>query len=98
MKLTVHDFVGLLAQADAVTVDGGPLLSQWETSPITGEDDNEVAAFFWTDGDYDYGYKLTEGVIRAGYFREDNAFVMSDNTEGDTELRFFTLTPLVPNL
>lgn len=98
MNMSPKQFLDLLARSDTVSIDGGPLLSSWETAELTGEDDNEVAAFSWTDGDYEYWYKIREIAIRDGYFSKDDTFVTPETIENDTEIAFYSLTKLIPQL
>lgn len=98
MNLTPKQFLDLLNRSDAVSIDGGPVLTNWETSELTGEDDNEVAAFSWTDGEYEYWYKIKEIDIKDGYFSQDDTFVTSETVENDTEITFYSLTKLTPQL
>lgn len=98
MKISVPQFLFLLSQADAITVDGGPVLTGWETAEITGEPDNQVARFCWTDGEYEYDYKLTEEDIQKGRFNNEKTFVCSETLEDDTEIRFYNLIQISPSL
>ena len=98
MNRSPKQFLALLARSDAVSIDGGPLLSSRETAELTGEDDNEVAAFSCTDGDYEYWYKIREIAIRDGYFSKDDTYVTSETIENDTEITFYSLTNLTPQL
>lgn len=97
MRVTVNQLLSVLNQADLVTVDGGPFLHDWEVETVVHELENEVVRFSWTDGDYEYYCHLSEGAILNGYFREDNTFVCSENEENDTEIRFFTISQIVPS-
>lgn len=97
MRVTVNQFLSVLTQADLVTVDGGPFLHNWEVEEVTHTPENEVVRFSWTDGDYEYCCTLSEGMILNGYFREDNTFVCSETIEDDTEIRFFTISQIVPS-
>ena len=97
MKLTVQEVLALLDQADAVSVDGGPLLSTWEVEEATGDADNQVAYFSWADREYEYSLKLTEEMILQGHFGDSDAFICSETDEDDTEIRFYSLTLLNPN-
>ncbi len=96
MKLTVQQFLVLLERVDAVSVDEGPILTSWVIHPISGEADNEVVCFSWTDGEYEYIYKLTEDAITNGYFNEYNTFICSEDVEEYTSIRFYTLTRITP--
>lgn len=98
MRVTVNQFLSVLAQADVVSVDNGPYLHSWEVCDVTHVPENEVVRFTWTDGDYTYEYKLTEGEILLGKFTEPNKFVCSEIEENDTSIRFFNISPLTPSL
>ena len=97
MRVTVNQFLSLLAKADLVTVDGGPFLQYWEVEEVTHTPENEVVRFSWTDSDYEYYCKLSEGTILNGYFREDDTFVCSEASEDDTEIRLYSITRLTPS-
>lgn len=97
MRVTVNQFLSLLAKTDLVTVDGGPFLQHWEVEEATHTPENEVVRFSWTDSDYEYYCKLSEGTILNGYFREDGTFVCSEDTEDDTEICFFSITKIIPS-
>ncbi len=87
-------FLALLQAADAVSVDDGALLTEVQIEPLTGDPDNQVVCFSWTDGECDYQDILTEGGIAAGEFQEDGRFVVG-NYEGEpTTIRFFAIEPL----
>ena len=71
----------LLTEADAIRIDDGCLLEDWDTSPTTGEPGNEIFRFDWTDGDCDYSEALTEEGVATGRFL-DGKFICA-NAEGD---------------
>lgn len=98
MKLTPQQFLDLLERADAVSVDDGPILTSWGISNAEGEDTNEIAAFSWTDGDYEYWYKITEKAVHEGHFDKNGVFVTSETIENETNIRFYTLNRISPNL
>jgi len=90
----IERFFRLLNTADAVTIDDGAMLTDFENANITGNPDNQVVIFTWTDGECDYSDILTEAGIAAGVFENDDRFV-ADNSEGDkTVVRFFTVEAL----
>jgi hypothetical protein len=90
----IERFCRLLNAADAVTIDDGAMLTEFENAHITGDSDNQVVIFTWTDGECDYSDCLTEAGIAAGVFENDGQFV-ADNSEGDkTVVRFFTIEAL----
>ncbi len=84
----------LLNAASAVTIDDGVMLTDFEVEKLTGDPDNQVVRFTWTDGECDYSDCLTEAGITAGLFDSDGKFI-ADNSEGDkTVIRFFAIEPL----
>lgn len=91
----IENFFSLLAACDAVSVDDGALLTSWEKSDQTGDPDNEVIRFDWTDGECQFSDVLTEGGIATGVFHDDGKFVV-DNRDGETTVvRFFEVKPLM---
>lgn len=94
MNSNIEKFLELLNAAGAVTVDDGPLLLDCEIEKLTGDPDNQVVRFTWTDGESDYSEVLTEGGIAAGVFDSDDKFV-GENSEGEkTVIRFFAIERL----
>ncbi len=90
----IERFFRLLSAADAVTIDDGAMLTEFETANITGDPDNQVVIFTWTDSECDYSDSLNEAGIATGVFENDGGFV-ADNSEGDkTVVRFFTVEAL----
>lgn len=94
MNNNIEKFLGLLDAAGAVTIDDGALLTGCEGEKLTGDPDNQVVRFTWTDGECDYSDVLTEGGIAAGVFDSDGKFV-AENSEGEkTVIRFFAVERL----
>jgi len=90
----IERLFSLLNAASAVTIDDGAMLTDFETEQPTGDPDNQVVRFTWTDGECDYSDSLTEAGITAGLFDSDGKFI-ADNSEGDkTVIRFFAIDPL----
>ena len=90
----IEKFFALLEAAGAVTVDDGALLTDWEVEARTGDPDNQVVRFSWTDGECDYSDILTEGGIAAGVFDDEGQFV-AENHEGEkTAIQFYMLERL----
>ena len=90
----IERLFSLLNAASAITIDEGAMLTDFETANITGDPDNQVAHFTWTNGECDYSDSLTEAGIAAGLFDSDGKFI-ADNSEGDkTVIRFFAIEPL----
>ncbi len=91
MSNTIDRFLLLLNTADAVTVDDGAMLSGITPEQLTGDPDNQVVCFTWTDGEHDNSDILTEGGIAQGVFDSDGSFI-ADNYEGEkTVIRFFAV-------
>ena len=82
-----------LKKADLVSIDDQPVTSIWTLHERTGQPDNQVLYFAWTDGVTIGKDILTEGGITAGQFLDDGKFV-APNYEGDpTVIRFYSLQP-----
>ena len=78
---------------DAITIDGGPLVTEWFTSKVTGKDDNVVVSMSWVNEHvYVYECLLTEGGINAGHFDEAGAFHCNDDNGDNTTIMFFNIT------
>lgn len=91
MSSNIDKFLGLLNMASAVTVDDGAMLTDIVAEQLTGDPDNQVVRFSWTDGEHDYSDILTEGGIAQGVFDSDGKFV-AENIEGEkTVVRFFAV-------
>ncbi|MDD5300560.1 MAG: hypothetical protein PHD65_08710 [Gallionella sp.] len=94
MSNTINKFLDLLNVASAVTVDNGAMLTGIEAEKLTGDPDNQMVRFTWTDGEYDYTDILTEGGIAQGVFDSDGKFV-TKNSEGEKSvIRFFAVERL----
>jgi hypothetical protein len=94
MSNNIEKFISLLNIASAVTVDDGAMLTGMEAEQLTGDPDNQVVCFTWTDGECDYSDILTEGGIAGGVFDSDGKFV-AENSEGEkTVIRFFAVERL----
>lgn len=94
LNSNIERLFSLLNAASAVTIDDGAMLTDFETEQPTGNADNQVVHFTWTDGECDYSDTLTEGGIAAGHFDSDGKFI-AENSEGDkTVIRFFAIEPL----
>lgn len=91
MSNTIDKFLRLLNTADAVTIDDGAMLSDITPEQPTGDPDNQLVCFTWTDGEFDYSDILTEGGIAQGVFDSDGSFI-AENYEGEkTVIRFFAV-------
>lgn len=60
MKTTLQQALDLLESAPYVRVADVMAETKMVLSPITDQDSNEVAAFFWNDGEYDFSAKISE--------------------------------------
>ncbi len=85
-------FLSLLSSADAVRVDGGPLLDSWDLSDPAGDPENEVVCFSWEDQEYHYIEKITEEDIENGSF--DGTKFSCQGEDGPLEIEFFKLVPV----
>lgn len=91
----IENILALLSVADVVSVDDGPLLTEWDLAEVVGLPDNEVVHFTWDDEYGSFAETLTEGGIAAGKFYPEDAKLVCENAEGEpTTIRFFTLDPL----
>ena len=91
---TMQTVVRLLEVADAVTVDDGAVLTTWDSSPISGDPENQIAHFSWCDEDHNFGCSLDEAGVAGGSFAEDGTFSCTD-TEGEpVTLKFYELKVL----
>ena len=93
----VEQFFQMLNAANAVSVDGGPLLTEWNTGEDCGEPEKHLVEFNWTDGDYDYWEKLSEAVILDGHFDEEGNFhCQTPAFDADTTITFFGVKGIKP--
>lgn len=96
MSNTIDKFLDLLNTASAVTVDHGAMLVGIEAAQLTGDPDNQVVRFTWTDGEHDYADILTEGGIAGGAFDSKDKFVTQNSEGEETVIRFFSVERLLP--
>ena len=96
MSEMLEKFLELLGRADAVTIDDGAYLANWDVSPQEGQADNEVAYFSWVDDEGNYSCILTEGGIGGGHFAEDGSFHCEDREGEPVVVRMFKVEPLKP--
>lgn len=92
----VVKLLNLLAKAGAMSVEEGPLISNWETSPANGDDLNEVVRIVVHQEGMDIPYCLTEGGIAEGSFGVDGSFECPDSEGDRTLLRLYWLIPCGP--
>jgi len=94
MNNNIERLLIMLNAASAVTVDHGAMLTDFETEPITGDPNNQVVRFTWTDGERDYSDILTEDGIAKGIFDSEGRFI-AKNSEGEKSvISFFAIKPL----
>ena len=94
MSNNIERFLCLLDTASAVTVDDGAFLTDITAEELTGDPDNEVVRFTWTNGESDYSDILTERGIAEGMFDSDGKFI-AENSEGEkTVIRFYAVERL----
>ena len=94
MSKNMDKFLALLNVANAVSVDDGPMLVGITAENLTGDPDNQVVCFTWTDGECDYMDILTEGGIANGLFDSYGKF-FAENSEGEkTVIRFYAVESL----
>lgn len=85
----INLLLAFLSASDNVTVDDGPMLSEWSVSQLSGLPDNQVIRFEWSEKDYSFSEVLTEAGIANGKFDSEGKFVCL-NYEGETTaIRFF---------
>ncbi len=89
MNKIIDKFLRLLNAASAVTVDGGAMLTDIAAEELTGDPDNPLVRFTWTDGECDYSDILTEGGIAGGVFDSDGKFIAENSDGEETVIRFF---------
>ncbi|MDD2742037.1 MAG: hypothetical protein PHV02_07180 [Rhodocyclaceae bacterium] len=91
----IEKFTALLLASGAISIDHGPLLTEWDSTEVNGDPENEVFRASWTDGTCEYSEVLDEGGIADGWFDDNGRFVV-ENTEGEkTEIRFYETNRLV---
>lgn len=94
MTTNIQKFFALLNAADAVTVDSGAVLTNWDTDPCVGQPDNQVAYFTWTDEEGNFSCTLDENGIENGTFDDEGKFSCDDAEGESTVIQFFRMTPL----
>ena len=98
MSKQITEFLRLMKNAGAVTLDDVPLLSDCVIyADVTGNPDNEIANFSWTDGEHDFSQIFTEGGISEGVFDAAGKFVVEDSEGDKCGIKFFALAPLLAN-
>jgi hypothetical protein len=92
----VQAFIELVETSGAYTLDSGALMTGGnEIEAITGNPDNELVRFAWTDGDNELSAIFTEGGIAKGEFQSNGKFVCEDHEGNRTEFAFFEVQPIL---
>ncbi|WP_342632761.1 hypothetical protein [Marinobacter alkaliphilus] len=86
----MSDFLYALNAADAMTVDGSPLLSSFEH-----DEDDETVTFGWTDGEDSFTTVIDRTGI-AGAQQQGNGFLVTDSDGELVKVELFTLEPTYP--
>lgn len=81
------DFLRILASATAVSIDNGAQTCAWSVAQASGECDNQVVRFTWSNSEHTFECILTEGGIAAGGFESDGTFVCDDHEGNRAEIR-----------
>jgi hypothetical protein len=79
------------AETDAITLDHGPMTTDWHASAMTGNDKHVIARITEYDDDSVNSYSFTEGAINAGHFDEDGTFYCNDVNGYGTTLKFYKM-------
>lgn len=94
--MNAQQLLALLASADTLQVDQGPLLTSWETEAITGAPNNVVLTATWEDNEGTYTTELTEGGIAAGEWTEAGVYECFDSNGHLTLIELFSLKRITP--
>ena len=84
----------MLQKADAVRIDSGPLLEEWDISPIEGIGDIEIASFSWEDDGLGYTLSLTEDSFNNGVWLKDGTFQCRDSEGVTCKIEMFSLVKM----
>jgi hypothetical protein len=84
----------MLQKADAVRIDGGPLLDDWDISPIEGISDIEIARFSWEDASEECYVSLTEDSFNNGVWLKDGTFQCRDSEGILYKIEMFSLVKM----
>jgi len=87
-------FMELLAQAEAIFVDGHAMIREWQTCSWTGNPDNEVVHFNYTNHDVERHVILTEEAISDGHIDSRLRFHGVDHEGTALSIQFYHLAPL----
>lgn len=82
-------------QADAIRVEGGPILTWWHREKVTGEYDHRLLEFSWMDEDsYDYRVYLDEECFLNMTFTGNKVRCLDDAGVA-TNIELWTLQPII---
>lgn len=87
-------FMELLAQAEAIFVDGHAMVREWQTADWTGNPANEVVHFNYRHHDVDHYVILTEEGISEGHIDSRLRFHGVDHEGTALSIQFYQLAPL----
>lgn len=96
-KAKIQEFIDLLNRADSVEVSSSPLLTSWNTAPLTGEPDNEIIHFTWVDEDGSYSVTFTESGIENGKW-VGGSFICIDSEGDENAIRLHRHIAIAPTL
>lgn len=90
-------FMALLAQAEAISINGHMMVREWQTAEWIGEPDNEVFHFAYRHNDIDHYVILTEDAITTGVVDSRSQFLGVDHEGTSLSIQFYKLAPLTVN-
>jgi hypothetical protein len=93
-KAQQAQFMELLAQAEAILVDGHAMVRKWRTSPWNGNPDNQVVRFNYRNHGVDRYVILTEEAICDGHIDSRLRFHGVDHEGTALAIQFYRLAPL----
>nr|WP_158386596.1 hypothetical protein [Comamonas testosteroni] len=96
-KAKIQEFIDLLTRADSAEVSSSPLLTSWNTAPLTGEPDNEIIHFTWVDEDGSYSVTFTETGIENGKW-VGGSFICIDSEGDENAIRLHRHIAIAPTL
>ena len=90
-------FTLCIGQADAITLDDGPMLTSWDFFPVGDEcaPEDIVLDLSWTDGENDFNASFLLGAIENGIFA-NNGIALVDSEGQASVLRFFRTVVINP--
>lgn len=94
--MTPQRVIYWLAKADAVQIDGGPLIHDWNQQDITGDSDNEFLLFSWESEGDEYTTSITEGACRDAVFEYNiKALVLPDSEGNEVTIMAYNLDQMM---